>query len=230
MLPKPPLLKAVLLDAGNTLIFLDHAVLSSVATRGGLQLPPETLRAAEAAAKRAYEALLKRGGSHDDGWMVFMEHVFEHAGAPLDRCRGLAEGAWHEHLRFNLWCRVPEGLTTALERLRAHGVRVGVVSNAEGVVDQQLARAGLAPYLDIIVDSGLERVRKPDPEIFRRALSRLQLGPGEVLYAGDIPEVDVGGARAAGLAAVLVDPFDHYPDFTEAPRVPSVAALVDLLL
>jgi FMN phosphatase YigB (HAD superfamily) len=57
----------------------------------------------------------------------------------------------------------------------------------------------------------------------------LRLPPERALYAGDIPEVDVLGARAAGMPGVLVDPSDRHAG-TAWPRVPSAAALIDALL
>ena len=49
-------------------------------------------------------------------------------------------------------------------------------------------------------------VGKPAPEVFRSGCSVMGLEPGEVVYVGDLYSVDVLGARAAGLAAVLLDP------------------------
>jgi FMN phosphatase YigB (HAD superfamily) len=60
-------------------------------------------------------------------------------------------------------------------------------------------------------------------------LTRLGLPAERAIYAGDIPEVDVLGARAAGMEGVVVDAFGHYAG-GEWPRVASVAELVDALL
>jgi putative hydrolase of the HAD superfamily len=76
------------------------------------------------------------------------------------------------------------------------------------------------------VDSALEGVRKPDPEIFRRALARMGVSAERAIYAGDIPSVDVDGAHAAGMQAALIDPLDFYPDHTSSRRFASVAELV----
>jgi putative hydrolase of the HAD superfamily len=114
----------------------------------------------------------------------------------------------------------------ALERARAAGIRCAVISNAEGQIQGLFEQLGIAQLFDLVVDSGIEGVRKPDPEIFRRALARAGVQPTQGLYAGDIPRVDVEGARAAGMDAVLIDALDHYPDYREAPRFKSVAELV----
>jgi putative hydrolase of the HAD superfamily len=82
---------------------------------------------------------------------------------------------------------------------------------------------GLRPYFEFVLDSGVEGVEKPDPEIFLRACQRMALDPGACLYVGDLFPVDVVGARSAGLAAVLLDPSGTL-DFP-VDRIPNVAAV-----
>ena len=70
-------------------------------------------------------------------------------------------------------------------------------------------RGGLLPAFDLVLCSALERVEKPDPAIFRAAVARAGVPAGAALHAGDQPEIDGLGARAAGLDAVLVDHDDR---------------------
>jgi len=63
----------------------------------------------------------------------------------------------------------------------------------------------LAAYFDEVVVSHLEGIEKPDPRIFRRVLERLAMRPEDAVYVGDVPELDLVGARAAGIDAVLID-------------------------
>ena len=78
---------------------------------------------------------------------------------------------------------------------------------------------------ETVVDSHLVGVEKPNPEIFRLALKRMSLRAESTLYIGDLPEVDVKGARSAGLSAVLLDRHDLYLE----EAVPRVRHLQDLL-
>jgi putative hydrolase of the HAD superfamily len=64
----------------------------------------------------------------------------------------------------------------------------------------------LLPWLEFVLDSSEVGVEKPDPRIFRLALERAGLAPDEAVYVGDIYSIDVLGARAAGMGAVLLDP------------------------
>jgi putative hydrolase of the HAD superfamily len=131
---------------------------------------------------------------------------------------------------MNLWRRVPEGLVAALERGARAGLRYGVVSNSEGRLAELLDAVGLGRFLEVVIDSGRAGVQKPDPRIFLLATDAMGVAPSEAIYAGDVPHVDVDGARAAGLGAVLVDAFDDFDAYDEAPKVRSVAELIDAWL
>lgn len=224
-------LRAVLLDAGNTVVFLDMEAICEIVAAHGVTLEPSALWRAEGEAKRRYEALLAEGApDHEAGWTLYMATLLEAAGAPVERARQLVAPIRASHDLANLWRRVPAGLPEALDRLRAAGLRTGIVSNSEGGIASLLEQVGLANRFDVILDSHFEGIAKPDPEIFRRALARLGVGAHEAIYAGDVPGVDVVGARAAGLRAVLVDPRDDYPDREDVARVQSVVELVARLL
>src|SRR5882672_5635997 len=80
-----------------------------------------------------------------------------------------------EHLRSNVWRRVGAGNRDALDRLRAAGFRLAVVSNSEGTIDAMLSEVGLRPYFETVVDSAVVGSVKPDARIFQIALERLSL-------------------------------------------------------
>jgi FMN phosphatase YigB (HAD superfamily) len=221
--------KVLLFDAGNTLVFLDHDALAAAAREITGGLAGDVLRRAEPLAKKSYEAGLSSGMSHEDGWHLYIRTIFEGAGLGFVEAAEAAAAARRVHDDFNLWRTVPADLVPALERGQAAGLRYGVVSNSEGRLADLLTRVGLLGYFEHVVDSALEGVRKPDPEIFVRALNRMQASAAETMYAGDIPNVDVDGARGAGLDAVLIDTLGHYPVYSGAPRFASVAALIEAL-
>jgi putative hydrolase of the HAD superfamily len=225
---------ALLLDAGDTLIFFDAQAVSIELGRQGHAIAPEQLDAVLHESKRRYQAQLSSGASHADGWTILMQSLLTLAGMSQTVAEQALPALRAAHDDFYFWRRVPAELPAALDRARAGGIRLGVVSNSEGRLSSVLERVGLMDKLELVVDSHLEGVQKPDPEIFRRALARLGPecadAPERVVYAGDIPEVDVFGARGAGMHGVLVDAFDLYADRRDVARVPSVAALCDALL
>ena len=222
--------RVLLLDAGNTVVFLDFVAVSALLAERGWAVGEQALERALPAANRSYVAILTQGGGHEDGWAEFMRSWLRAAGLDPETAAVATRALRREHDRFNLWRRVPEGIREAVAELRSAGMRVGLVSNSEGQLQALLDRVGLGHAFDLVIDSALEGVRKPDPEIFRRACARLGVAPADALYAGDIPEVDVRGALAAGLQAALVDPYGLYPDFAEAPRFASLPELAAALL
>jgi putative hydrolase of the HAD superfamily len=77
-----------------------------------------------------------------------------------------------------------------------------------------------------VIDSRIVRVEKPDPQIFQIALERSGANPANTLYAGDMYDFDVVGARAAGLHAVLLDPYADWGN-VDCERVPDLVTLYD---
>lgn len=217
------------LDAGNTIVFLDHQAVADVVSSHGHAVDARALRDVEGSAKRRYEALMRAGVSHEDGWGLYLVTLLAAAGLGETHARAMIAPLRRAHDALNLWRRVPEGLGAALARLRGAGIHVSVISNSEGALPALFEKVGLAPFVAEVIDSHHEGVRKPDPELFRRALARTGQDAATSVYLGDIPGVDVAGAHAAGMRAVLIDPLGFYPDF-EGERAPSVVAYVAGLL
>lgn len=220
-------LDLVLLDAGNTVIFLDHDAVADIVTSHGHVVDGRVLARVEGHAKRHYEQLLARGVSHEEGWGLYLRSLLETAGLAPEAAREMVVPLRRAHDAFNLWRLVPPELPAALARLRSLDFRVAIVSNSEGRLPDVFGRVGLGDAFELIVDSHHEGVRKPDPELFRRALARLGVEASRATYLGDIPGVDVVGAHAAGMKAVLVDALGFYPEHATSPRVASVAEFVE---
>ncbi|MBX3249119.1 MAG: HAD family hydrolase [Myxococcales bacterium] len=214
--------RALLLDAGNTLVYLDHAAVAAIAG-----LDAGAVERAEAPAKRRYEAMLREGASHEDGWAAFMRELLGAAGLASARVDETVVALRAAHDELNLWRRVPSGLPEALRRLRQAGWKLGVVSNSEGRLRELFDVLALTSLFEVIVDSGVVGLQKPDPRVFWLATEALGVAPPDAVYVGDIPAVDVDGARAAGLSAALVDTLGVFPDYRGAPRYERTEALID---
>jgi len=198
-------LRAVVFDAGNTLIFLDFDRLArEVGAATGLSLEGARIRATAPDAARALER--KERLTDRERATRYLELLFLHAGVEESHLPAVREALLFMHAERHLWSGLHDGTASALERLRALGIPLGVVSNSDGRVVEALAAAGIRDRFDVIIDSAIVGVEKPDPAIFGHALAALGILPHEALYVGDIYEVDVVGARAAGLDVVLVDP------------------------
>jgi len=84
--------------------------------------------------------------------------------------------------------------------LHAQGLRLAIVTNGETEFQMRHVDAlGLAEFVDAILVSQSEGLRKPDPVLFRRAADRLGVAPAYCLFVGDNPEADILGAHVAGM-------------------------------
>jgi putative hydrolase of the HAD superfamily len=92
----------------------------------------------------------------------------------------------------------------ALAELRARGHRLVVASNWDCSLPDWLGPTGLLEHVDGVVTSAAAGAAKPDPAVFRRALSLAGVDGGEAVHVGDSLDNDVAGARAAGIRAILV--------------------------
>lgn len=220
------------LDAGNTVIFLDHARLAEILREAtGLVVEPDALIRAEGEAKRLAETdgLLDVDWSFRDrpggvGWGRMVGTIVARAGLGPERVPALLDAAWRAHEVKNLWCKVPDGLGDALDRVRSRQVKVAIISNSEGMLDRLFRDLGVIDHFDLLVDSAVVGVEKPDPRIFGFALDRFGVPPSRALHLGDVFATDIVGARAAGIRHALIDPFGHYDGMhPEIPRVPGAA-------
>ena len=121
-------------------------------------------------------------------------------GFASDLCGLLENDFWN---RYDGHCVLDADVRNTLETLRARAVKTALVTN--GGADRQRRKIdalGLSSSFDAILISEVEGVRKPDPEIFGRALARCGVDASAALYVGDHPDVDIGGALGAGLHAV----------------------------
>ena len=159
------------------------------------------------------------------GWLFF-DLILEQAGIPRSPQTAAALTELHTyHQANNLWELVPDEVRPSLTALRQRGLTLVVVSNANGTLRRHMDRLGLSPFVDIVLDSCEEGVEKPDPKFFQIALSRAGAEPATTIHVGDFYQVDVIGARSAGIRPVLVDQAGLRPD-ADCPRVDSLRELV----
>ena len=219
------------LDAGGVLCHPNWVRVSAILAEHGVGISVDALRRAEPYAKKDIDDAVIVGGTTDAsrGWLYF-DKVLEHAGILASTESRAAWSVLHAYHRAeNLWEWVPDDVLPALVRLRALGLTLVVVSNANGRLRYLFDRLGLTAAFDVILDSHEWGVEKPDPRLFRIALEQAQADASRTIHVGDLYHIDVAGARAAGLQdAILFDVADLY-SHVDCRRVQSLAALVALL-
>ncbi len=122
---------------------------------------------------------------------------------------------------------IPPEVFDVLGQLKATGLMLGIVSNRNHPLDEELKKIGLDCYVDFNLTAGEVNSWKPDPGIFIEAVLRLRLNPSEVIYVGDNYYADVIGARNAGLHPVLLDPNHVFPE-VECDVIRELGELIDL--
>ncbi len=109
---------------------------------------------------------------------------------------------WRTYLES---ARLREGARELLERFRALGGRVAIVSNLTLEVQLwKLEELGLIELIDALVTSEEVASEKPSPEAFLLAMERLHLNRDECVMVGDNQPADEEGARRLGLRFLLV--------------------------
>lgn len=169
-------LKAVFFDVGETLVD-EERWWRLLAERSGLQ--PHVVWA-------ALGVTIERGEQHNALW----GHL------RIERPDG-----WRHAPPYELRDLYPDALG-CLERVRALGLRVGIVGNQTAALEQWARDASLPA--DVISSSGSLGVSKPDPRFFACVVELAGCSPGEVAYVGDRVDNDVLPAAAAGLVAIHV--------------------------
>ena len=222
-------LRAVLFDVDFTLAKpgpdLGPEGYRRLGERFGLDLAPERY----ADARRAAVETLERHPEldHDeDVWITFTERIIRGMGGNSRSaydCAVEMTRAWEHSHNFELY----EDALPVLEELRAHGLKIALVSNTGRDLDAFVRHHGLD--VDAQISSGAHGKTKPHPAIFRALLARLELEPTHAAMVGDSPEDDIEGARALGMRAFLLDREGLYPEaddrLTDLRELPAALGL-----
>lgn len=223
-------IQTVFLDAGGVLVNPNWSRVSEVLGRHGVSADAALLAAAEPRAKKRLDTgdTIKATDDQRRGWIYF-NLVLTEASVPLSDATAAALAELHiYHQTHNLWETVPDEVLPSLAALRGRGLRLVVLSNANGTLHRAFDRLGLTQSFDLIFDSHNEGVEKPDPRFFHIALRRAGADAASTMHVGDLYHVDVAGARAAGLTPALLDAGGLYPD-CDCLRVRSLTELVQTL-
>ena len=142
-------------------------------------------------------------------WVGVYEGMLEALELPArDGLRDALYAEFTELANYAVFDDVP----ATMAALNAAGYRLAIVSNYEAWLEDLLVEVGLDGSFPVRVISGLEGIEKPDPRIYALALERLDLAPDQAVFVGDNPEFDVDPSASMGMATVLIDRRDRYPD------------------
>ena len=136
----------------------------------------------------------------------------------------LVASFWSEYPRH---CKLETAVADTLVELRRRRMRLAIVTNGTAVVQNAAIDAlGIRYSVDAILILETEGVRKPQPEIFERAASRVGVLPRDCCFVGDHPTVDIEGAKASGLS-VLWKRTPYWQTRSPVPTIDDVSEVLN---
>ena len=230
-------IRAIFFDAAGTLFDVRGTVgeiYSNIASRYGIVSDPARVQKTFEEAFRQMPPMAFPGLNARDltkaerGWWeeivrrVYAEEMPERA------LRDYISEVFEAFRGAEAWELLP-GTRGELERLRALGFRLGVISNFDSRLYDVLESLGIHSLLECVIISSRAGAAKPDAAIFHQALAAMGVAACEAIHVGDTLEVDAYGAQRAGLRAVLLDPAGRYTGRRDVLIVRKLAELCSLL-
>jgi putative hydrolase of the HAD superfamily len=227
--------RAVFFDAGETLV---HPIPSfpelfgSVLAQNGYRRTAEEIVQASRVVFQRFSAAAEQRilwtidpESSRAFWSDVYDRMLETLGlANRDSLRDKLYSTFTDLTNYGLF----EDVRPVLTSLAQAGLRLGIVSNFEAWLEDLLAAEGVLDHFGVRAISGVEGIEKPDPEIYRRAIARMDVRPEQAVFVGDNPQFDVDPPAAMGMATVLIDRRGRHSDHPGA-RIEDLRELPDLL-
>jgi putative hydrolase of the HAD superfamily len=215
----------VFFDVGNTLLFPNRELILAPLRERTDEPTLALWHAIERRTKKEFDGEMKEGRADQGFWFLFYTHLLEELQIEDEALRDKLVAA--TRISANWGSMVP-GTRKILDRI-ASRYRIGVISNADGKIENLLSVNGIADCFRTITDSGLVGYEKPHPAIFAAALQQMGALPEKSLYVGDLYSVDYVGASESGMQATIFDVAGAYRD-NGLPRVQSLVELEQALL
>lgn len=227
------MIEAVFLDAGGVLLVPDAVRIAGVLEPFGARIAPID------ADRCHYRGVAAWDGVQPPPVSIWDTYFAAYAAEAGVRADDVPEAVARLGVAFRepgCWSRPLPGAHAALRVLAAAGRPTVVVSNSEGTVEAELRRAGLCQVgtgdgvaVELVLDSSVVGVAKPDPGIFRLALDAVGVAPERAVHVGDSLTADVRGAEAAGIRPLHLDPYGFCPAAAGHEHLRSLADLMVLL-
>ncbi len=189
------MIQAVIFDLDGTLLDRDSSLKSFVAAQW------ERLPALKQISKQNY---IQRFIELDNRGHVWKDKVYQ----SLVEEFNITQLSWQDLLndyetQFINHCIPFPHLLETLTLLREQNYLLGMITNGRTVFQSRsIEGLGIKNYFDTILISEAEQIRKPQPEIFHTAVSKLEVKAEASVYIGDNPQADILGAKKAGLKAI----------------------------
>jgi len=235
----------VLFDAGGTLLgtntdsehWYEQFFVDACAEQG---CPVTVAQVHEVLRRAARSRQFDTRCSSDAETRSFWHHIYATAFADLLGAKGMQQHtpAVIDHLAAEYIDRFESGefirlfpdTLAALEGVRSRGQRMGIVSNFGTYLNDFLKKLDIDKYFDFVLVSAAEGCEKPQPDIFKRAISRCNgCGPDRLMFVGDSVAEDYEPAAEHGMTPVLIDRHNRHADKPELTRIRTLGEVVELM-
>lgn len=193
--------KAVIFDIDDTLF--DSATLAKMARINAVKAMVESGLPLKSIA-RGYKLLMRIVEKYGSNYNQHFDKVLEELGCEWNP-KIIAAGVVAYHDTKQAYLKPEPEVIPTLITLRDRGYKLGIVSNGKAVKQwEKLIRLGLHHFFHAVVISEEVGSEKPDVEIFRITLKKLEVKPQEAIYVGDHLETDILGANKVGMISVRI--------------------------
>lgn len=218
--------QAIFFDIGNVFVYPNGETIANVLSKiDGLIINP--LKAENAFLLADKELYLSSNDKNSNQSFVELWGIYTNIDSSV------INKAWkylEDATQHRYWNKVDQYSNSLLSTIKNMGVKIGAISNTDGKLVEDLREFNLLEFFDVIIDSEIEGIEKPDVRLYKLAAQRLSVDISESIYVGDtIPELD--GALESGMKdVILYDPLNIYSDVTKYKKTNSLKELEELLL
>ena len=216
----------LIFDAGGVLVFPNFDILAEMGNRAGINTSPPEI--AEAHARLFWGLDVHIAQYHQFPTISYFLDIFKQITDSEEKTKAAFELTVQADKIKHIWTTTRPWVGESLRKLKKQGYQMAVISNSDGRVDQILQDLDIRGYFEIVIDSFVVGVEKPDSRIFEIALQTLNWDPDDTIYLGDIFYIDIWGANQAGLGAIHLDMMGLYNGW-EGIHIPSIQELPYLL-
>jgi putative hydrolase of the HAD superfamily len=221
------MIKAVFFDLYNTLVRYDpprEETLSAVLIRSGISRSARELRRPMVAgdeyfyAEGSHKGMSQRTEEEKQAlWAKYQVIVLKEA--LIEPKPELIKAILADMQKTKYELVLYDDVLPAFTSLQAQGMALGLISNIDKDVTPLMDKLGITHWLKVIMTSQEAGVSKPHPGIFHEAVKRAGVANHEVLFVGDQYQIDVMGARGAGLKGLLLDRGGFFDEITSAEKI-----------
>jgi len=215
-------IEAIFFDVGQTFLYPDFPFLKNLLAEYGVATDILPLQKGAALAREKIFRYREK-----ENWKDYLTFWMQCVGAPEAAIPEILTRIHERHRREHLWSWPDPTAAEVFTKLKNLGYRLGVISNSDGSIERSMNKFGFAPFFDCMIDSHVVGVEKPDSRIFEIALEQIGLPAERCVYVGDNYDRDVIGARRAGLAPVLLDPFAMVTE-DDVLRIRALSDLIEM--